>query len=165
MELWNKRLIYPFGLRFWMGGLMKYPRLPPHLDLRRKLMPEDIERMQKEFEELRKNMSDRQAMLILAEKYNVSLSTVYYWVKPEYREWKRKMNALNYNKHLDPEGYVKHRAREIVNRAERMKRYPPLKLYHMVMSAKHEKRCKRKTVYGMPIEMWEKMMVGDENEQ
>jgi hypothetical protein len=131
---------------------MKYPRLPPELDRRRKLMPEDIAAMRRLYHEmLPQAKSERQVLLELSEKFGVSYECVYYWTHDDYREWKRKKNAEAHSKR-DIRDYVRHRARELRLRAERMKRHPPLKLWHAVVGAKNEKRCKRHTVHGIPLE-------------
>jgi len=130
---------------------MKYPRLPPELDLRRKLMPEDIDEIREKHARLKaEGLTDRQTCITLARMYGVSPFTIYYWTHNEFREYKRRQNALAHSK-LDMKDYVRHRAREIQCRRERMRRYPLLKLWHAYVSAKNEKRCVRRTVHGVPL--------------
>jgi hypothetical protein len=56
---------------------LKYPRVPPELDLRRKLMPEDIEMIKEKYEN---GISCPE----LGRQYGVSKSCIQYHVLPEY---------------------------------------------------------------------------------
>ena len=143
-----------------------YPRLPEELDLRKKLLAADIEVIRREFHErgpyhirseitrrVRKGLpwnSETQVMLDLAQRYGVSYHTIYYWVKDEYREYKRGQNTKVHSKE-DRDDYVKHRALESKKRVERWKRYSPQWRWHARVSARSETRCKRRTVLGEPL--------------
>ena len=58
---------------------MKYPRLPANLDRRRKLMPEDIKKIRK----LRKSGVN---VCIIAIKFKVSTTLIYYWTNEKLRQ-------------------------------------------------------------------------------
>ena len=132
---------------------MKYPRLPAEDNLSRKLTDEQIEEIQKKYSRVTKKMTSTAAMNTLAQQYGVSYATIYYWVKEKYRKWKRKRNVDYWNemKTKDYEKWYKHKKAEINRRKNRMIRNPKLKLWHETVSAKNEKRCKRKTIHGKKI--------------
>ena len=147
-------------------SMTTYPRLPEELDLRKKLLAADIKAIRKEFQErgpyhnkseitrrwrlgLSWN-SERKVMLELAWRYSVSYHTIYYWVKDSYRAWKREQNAKAHSKE-NMADYVEHRATEIKRRVERWRRYSPQWEWNARMSAKNEKRSKRKTSLGKPL--------------
>ncbi|MEM2259970.1 MAG: hypothetical protein QXR88_01725 [Candidatus Pacearchaeota archaeon] len=127
----------------------KYPKLPPELDKRRKLMPEDIKEIRRLFNELITHMTERQAILKLAEEYGVSYATIYYWTHDKYRKEKRKKNVLTKAKWWEKHG--RDLKKEVELRKERWERFPQQKIWHFLISTKNEKRCKRHTFYGIPF--------------
>lgn len=151
---------------------MKYPKLPEELDLRKKLLAQDIldiriayEKAEPSFpkslSELMKRrrleglgvQSETQWINEIAEMYEVSYATVYYWIKDDSRAKQRLKNAQNHKR--DSFDYERHVAREIVNRKKRWQRYSPLWDYHALQAAKNEKRSKRLTYKGKALSEWD----------
>jgi len=149
---------------------MKYPRLPEKLDLRKKLMAQDIADIQQAYAEAMpfptksevmkrrhaglETLSESQWIAEIMEMYQVSYHTVYYWTHDEYRDEKMLKNAKAHGKTKDLEDYEAHRANEIRARARRMKLHPDLGDYHAVQSATNEKRSQRHTCKGRPLDQW-----------
>ena len=148
---------------------MKYPKLPEELDLRKKLLSQDIKDIQQaymsalpfppqgELARARREdpsvQSKRQWILDIAQMYGVSAHTIYYWTHDDYRAMKMLKNAKAHSK-ANLEDYEAHRAAEIKGRARRMKTNPKLADYHAVQSAKNERRSNRQTVKGTPLNDW-----------
>jgi hypothetical protein len=148
---------------------MKYPKLPESLDLRKKLMAQDIADIQRAYKEAspfpsqsecakRRRLglavqSESQWITKMMEVYQVSYHTIYYWVRDDYREYKRGKNAKAHSK-ADLKDYRKHVANELEYRRARWNRFPAQWDYHTVQSAKNEKRTNRYTVHGQTLEQW-----------
>jgi hypothetical protein len=132
---------------------MKYPRLEDKDNLSKKLTDKQIEEIQIEFKNSTGHGSPTSIRNRLAMKYKVSYATIYYWTNSNYRTQKRKENIEYWNmvKKTDYERWYKHKKDELIRRKNRMERNPKLKLWHEVISAKNEKRVKRKTVKGRKI--------------
>jgi len=143
---------------------MKYPRLPEKLDLRKKLMAQDIADIQQAYAEAlpfptrseilrRRNLklgsvqSKTQWIHEIMEIYDVSFHTVYYWTHDEYRAEKMLINAKR--KHE----YEESRKRQ---RIEAFKRFPLQYEFNKVLSAKWEKRTRRHTHKKISLADWEK---------
>ena len=126
---------------------MTYPRLPEDLDLRRRLTSSQIEEIRQRYADAQPfaarsevgraqrleqplPLSEHAFCTQMAEEFEVSHHTIYYWVKDEYRDWKREVNAKAHSKEVNPIDYCEHRAANVRNRAERMKRYRPQVLWH-----------------------------------
>ena len=80
---------------------MKYPRLSPELDRRRKLMPEDIKNIRHERERGR-------STIYLANKYEVSATLIAYWTNEKFRQKviqssKHQKKDMKRHKELDAE--------------------------------------------------------------
>jgi hypothetical protein len=134
---------------------MKYPRLPDELNLSKKLTSEQIQDLNNDFNNLSSKFKSKRLLLnFLAKKYSVSYHTVYYWTNEKYRNEKRKKNSEYWNKMktLDYDKWYRHKKQEIARRRNRMDRNPDLKTWHNVVSAKNDKRSKRKTMKGRRLE-------------
>ena len=134
---------------------MKYPRLKDKDNLAKKLSEKHIEELQETYQsEIQKGYSPTSIRNKLAQHYNVSYSTIYYWTSDNYRKEKRIKNSQYWTnmKSIDYDKWLEHKTKEIDRRRKRMKRNPELKLWHEVISAKNEKRVKRKTVKGKDLE-------------
>ena len=132
---------------------MKYPKLEDEDNLSKKLTSEQIRDIQTEFTRLKGWGTPTEVRKIIAKRYKVSYSTIYYWTNEKYRNEKRKENSTYWSKikETDYEKWYKHKKDELVRRKNRMSRNPKLKLWHEVVSAKNEKRSKRKTIKGKGI--------------
>ena len=146
---------------------VKYPTLPEEKDLRRKLMQKDIKEIQGDYKKYspfpsksevmkrRSNgeevMSESQWISGMSDTYGVSNHTIYYYIHDDYRKYKKLVNAQAHSKSKDLEDYEKHRNKENNRRVDRWNRHPKLREWHYIISAKNEKRGKRKTVLGKPI--------------
>lgn len=120
-----------------------YPRLAPELDLRRKLMPEDILEVQVLYEHgVRAGRSKRSVALGLAALFQVSEGTIHYWGDPAYRAQMMAKNARAHGKKRDPADYARHRAMEIARRQERFERNPALAEWHHRVSRKNERAAR-----------------------
>lgn len=151
---------------------MKYPRLPEGLDLRKKLMAQDIAAIQQAYAEASpfptkselmkrrlagiETQSKTQWIREMMEMYQVSFHTVYYWTHDEYRASKMLKNAKAHNKaDISPEDYKAHGEHRKKSRLLAFQRFPLQKDFHALTSAKSEKRSKRYTYKGKPIEDWQ----------
>ena len=85
----------------------------------------------------------------------ISWATAYYWSNDEQREKARKKNAKR--RHTPEENKITI-ARDIKRREERWKENPNASFAHEIRAALSEKRAKRKTVRGMPIEEAKKLL-------
>ena len=132
---------------------MKYPRLADKQDLRRKLMDEDIVDLKAEYAGTYpfRGSSYRRWAIAKGSKLGVSLTTIYYHTNPSYQAKMKAKNAKAHSK-VNMSDYEAHRASETKRIVERWDRNPALREWHYMQSAKHEKRTKRKTVMGKPIE-------------
>ena len=147
--------------------MMKYPKLTPDQDLRRKLMDEDIADIRQAYEDAlpfpsksevlralgtgHAMESEHRWMRDVAEMYGVSYSTISYYVNDEYHAKMLTKNAKAHNK-ANMDDYEAHRAAEVKRRVERWDRNDDLREWHYRVSAKHEKRAKRITVLGKPLD-------------
>ena len=132
---------------------MKYPKLADKNDLRRKLMDEDIACLKTSYTKDYpfKGSSYRQWAMAQASELRVSEATIYYHTNPDYQAKMKTKNARAHSKAHDLEDYEAHRAAEIQLRMRRWDRNPDLREWHYNVSAKNEKRAKRKTVMGKPL--------------
>lgn len=85
----------------------------------------------------------------------ISWATAYYWANDEQREKARKKNAKR--RHTPEEDKIRI-ARDMKRREERWKENPNARFAHEIRAALSEKRAKRKTVRGMPIEEAKKLL-------
>ena len=147
---------------------MKYPKLPPEQDLRRKLMDDEIEQIRQAYRDalpfpdkseaarsrnLGYPLQTRTSWLqMMADMWDVSWGTIYYYVDDEYRAKMKAKNAKAHSKAKDLKDYEAHRAAEIKHRVERWKRNDDLREWHYRVSAKNEKRRPRYTVRGKPLD-------------
>ena len=133
---------------------MKYPKLSDKQDLRRKLMDKDIESLKvshaKDYPFT--GISYHKWSMAKASEYGVSSATIQYHTDASYRAKMKAKNAKAHSKANDLKDYEAHRAAEIKQRLNRWNRNPDLRAWHYKVSAKNEKRAKRKTVLGEPLE-------------
>ena len=149
---------------------MKYPRLPEELDLRRKLLSKQIEEIRERYEEVKSSfarsaevsralklglplpMSRTRWLIVIAGEYGVSRFQIWYWVNEEYRSKKRDQSKHSGDKEKIGEVRYKLRMkRETTRKRARIHRYAPLVLWEGFQSAKHEKRHRRISVKGIPL--------------
>lgn len=132
---------------------MKYPRISDSQDLRRKLLDKDIVALKAAYtlDYPFQGSSYRKWVIAKASELGVSPSTVYYHTDASYQAKMKAKNAKAHSK-ADMADYVAHRAAEIKRRVGRWDRNPALREWHYQVSAKAQKRGKRKTVMGKPIE-------------
>jgi hypothetical protein len=132
---------------------MKYPPLPDKDDLRKKLMDSDIASLKAGYAQAFpfSGSSYRQWMLAKAEEYGVSHSTIQYHTNDSYRAKMKAKNASAHSKAHDLQDYEAHRAGEMNLRMLRWERNPLLREWHYEVSARNEKRSKRKTSLGRPL--------------
>ena len=136
---------------------MKYPRLKDKDNLSRKLTDEDIKHIQEDFQQNFGKYSPTSIRNKLAQQYHVSYATIYYWTNDKFREEKRKKDNPYWSqlKDKDYQKWHDHKVQEINRRRNRMLRNPDLKLWNEVISAKNEKRVKRKTVRKKPLQSYD----------
>jgi len=131
---------------------MKYPKLSDKQDLRRKLMDEDIASLKiahaKDYPF--HGTSYYQWKVAKALEFGVSSFTIYYHTDPNFQAKIKAKNAKAHSK-ANMDDYENHRATESKRRVERWSRNPDLREWHYQVSAKNEKRTKRKTVLGQPL--------------
>jgi hypothetical protein len=88
----------------------------------------------------------------IAAKFGICSATVCYWVNEKYRKYQQQKNALRAH---EPKEHVKQQVHAI-------KRFyssiPDFKLAHDYYSAKAEKKSRRLTIHGKPMEEIEKFM-------
>ena len=97
---------------------------------------------------------------LIAEKVgNISWATAQYWVNDEQRSKSRLRNA---KRRHTPEEQDKKIVKDLRRRKERWKDDPTLKLRHEIECAIREKRSKRRTVRGVPLETAREMMEREE---
>ena len=132
---------------------MKYPKLSDKQDLRRKLMDEDIASLKVSYanDYPFHGTSYRQWAIAMAAEFGVSPATIYYHTDASYQAKMKAKNAKVHSKAADPADYALHRAAEIRHRMNRWHRNPALREWHYQVSAKNDKRTKRKTVLGQPL--------------
>ena len=90
---------------------------------------------------------------------DITWATAYYWSNDEQREKARIKNA---KRRHTPEENKARIERDIKRRAERWALDPNAKLAHEIRSALSEKRAKRKTVRGMPLEEAKRLLESGE---
>ncbi len=90
----------------------------------------------------------------IADEHGVSYYTAYYWINDEERAAKRAKNA----KRRHSPGDKARVQRDMAKRRENWNENPDSKLRHTILSAKGEKRVKRKTVKGMSMSDAEKLL-------
>jgi len=96
----------------------------------------------------------------IAEKIGgITWATAYYWSNDEQREKARVKNA---KRRHTPEENKARIERDVKRRNERWEADPNAKLAHEIRSALSEKRAKRKTVRGMPLEEAKKLLESGE---
>lgn len=138
---------------------MKYPRLKDKDNLSRKLLDKDIQNIREFFnQQLKEGHTATSIRNLLARKYKVSYTTIFYWSNDKHRQEKRKKDNVYWGnmEKVDPEKWYLHKKQEIARRRNRMVRNPELKTWNEVVSAKNEKRYKRKTVKGKALEDYDK---------
>ena len=137
---------------------MKYPRLPDADNLSRKLSQQHVDEIQQTYQQqLSQGYTPTSIRNRLAQHYNVSYATIYYWTSDKYRQEKRSKNNAYWSeiKTRDHQKWLQHKTQEIQRRKKRMERNPQLKLWHEVVGAHNEKRVQRKTVKGKPLESYD----------
>ena len=97
----------------------------------------------------------------IADAFDVSYGTAYYWINDQYRKEKREKNAL---RRYEP-GDERRIARDMQKRRENFKGNPNMKLRHSIQSAVGEKRVPRKTVRGMKMDDARKLLKSGELRQ
>lgn len=135
---------------------MKYPKLKDTQNLSKKLTDSEITEIQEFFKKRSNTVSATSVRRFLADKYKVSYTTIYYWTNDKHRQEKRKKNSEYWSKIklTDYPRWYEHKKAEITRRKNRMSRNPDLKTWNEVISAKNEKRTKRKTVKGKNLKDW-----------
>ncbi len=132
---------------------MKYPRLPESQDLRKKIFKSDEKVIRKlvRLKMMREDISFYGACASVAKLFNVTSFTIRYHISSDYR---KQINEKNnkYDRDRRRVNYREHKKREILLRANRMKRNKKLVLWNQVVTANNEKRCRRKTVLGQSLD-------------
>ena len=83
----------------------------------------------------------------IADYFNVSNHTAYYWINSKYRKEKRKYNCRKVVRSNEKE-----RTKKKSRRRFEMRNVPEMRMSLRVQSAKNEYRCKRHTVLGKTLE-------------
>lgn len=132
---------------------MKYPKLVDKDDLRRKLMDKDVVALKVSYAKASPFVGSNynQWRLVKAHEYGVSPATIQYHTDDNYQARQKAKNANAHSKD-NVEDYENHRAKESRRRVERWGRNPKLRQWHYEVSARNEKRAKRKSVLGEPLE-------------
>ena len=105
---------------------------------------------EKQIEEIRQLRSTGLSYAKIAEAIGgISWATAYYWSNDEQRKKARQKNA---KRRHTPKENAQRIPRDLKTRKKRWEQNPNSKLAHEIRSALSDKRSKRKTVRGIPIE-------------
>ena len=96
---------------------------------------------------------------IAEEVGGISWATAYYWTNDKARKKQRERNAQR--RHTKEENKVRI-VRDMETRKKRWQSDPKARLAHEIRAALTDKRCKRKTVRGIPIEEAKRLLESGE---
>jgi len=111
---------------------MKYPRLSPELDRRRKLMPDDIRDIRLERERGR-------TLKYLAKKFNVTIIAIFYWTNENYRQ-KILERSKHQNKNRKTQNKYHQESKKYIRNVN-----PAFKEYQKEQSKKHYNKHKNES--------------------